>query len=85
MSFKLIDSERMVTKRSSIIYVLWMSELFISLPFFVFFLIMQPGRGPFTLGIVFYAAVICIAAGLGFAAFMWFLFVQPLRKARGFN
>lgn len=85
MSLKLIDPKRMATKWSSFVYAMWTSQLFLSLPFFLFFCVEQPKRGPFTLHIALIVAAICIAAGIAFAVIMWVVFIEPMRRARGFR
>lgn len=85
MSLKLIDPKRMATKWSSFVYAMWTSQLFLSLPFFLFFCVEQPKRGTFTLHIALIVAAICIAAGIAFAVIMWVVFIEPMRRARGFR
>jgi drug/metabolite transporter (DMT)-like permease len=80
---KLSNNKRMATKWSSFVYTFWMSQLCLSLPCFLFFIVEQPRRGPFTPSMAVLAALICIAGGLMWSVVMWVAFVEPIRKARG--
>jgi hypothetical protein len=70
------------SSKSSLIAAISAGELFIALPFFVFFVTQQPRRGPFTALLALEVAVMSALAGGLWGLFMWFVFIEPYRKRR---
>jgi len=70
----------MKSSKSSLLAAIWGGELFIALPMYVFFLVQEPRRGPFTALLAIEVAAMCALGGALWGLFMWFFFIEPRRK-----
>ena len=80
MTMTVFHSSWLKSRRSALLTSIGVGELCIAAPFFIFFVLEQPRRGPFTAFLALKVAGVSVVAGLLWGIFMWAVFIEPMRK-----